>query len=173
MSGDFAGAVAQIAPVVLLVIVVEIAANRDRMVNGFREAGRSAALIRSMARRESLTPAQATRARRAVIDHRRHMRTVCALLLYLAISAAVAVTLLDAEWRAIGWLADPDAGPAPDDARFCARVITLAFFRIVVGPLFALLQPMVEGLVRTAPGAFSAPKLQRLLDREQNEAPRS
>ncbi|MFE3265847.1 hypothetical protein [Streptomyces sp. NPDC059215] len=167
MSEALAGTVAQIAPVVLLVIIVEIAGNRDRMVDQFRDAGRSVALTRSMARRDSLTPTQRARAQRAITDQRRNVGAVGWLLFYLAVSAAVAVLLLDAEWRAIQWLADPHAGPAPQDALFCTRVIGFAFLRIVMGPIISLLQPLVDGLAQLLPGMSSTSRLQRLLDRSE------
>jgi hypothetical protein len=54
MSEAYAGAVAGLVPVVLLVITIEIAGNRSYMQGLFAEMGRPVALARSIARRERL-----------------------------------------------------------------------------------------------------------------------
>ncbi|MFD9440985.1 hypothetical protein ACFWBR_24360 [Streptomyces sp. NPDC060006] len=169
MSEAYAGAVAGLVPVVLLVITVEIAGNRSYMQGLFAEMGRPVALARSLARRERLTRQQAERARQAAQGLARGMRNVLALLGYLLVSVIVAGALFDAELRALQWLASPQQGADEADARFCFYALAVAFARIVIGPVINILHPLVEGTKRLLPGVIPLVRLSRLTARTNEE----
>ncbi|MFF2640868.1 hypothetical protein ACFVUB_13580 [Streptomyces niveus] len=169
MNEAYAGAVAGLVPVVLLVITVEIASNRSYMRNLFAEMGRPVALARSLARRERLTRQQANQARQAADAVTRGMKNVLALLGYLLVSVIVAGALFDAELRVLQWLANPERGADEADARFCFIALAIGFARIVMGPVLTILSPLAEGAQRLLPGVVPLIRLSCLMARAHEE----
>ncbi|MEU3788587.1 hypothetical protein [Streptomyces fructofermentans] len=159
MSEAYAGAVAGLVPVVLFLIMVEVAGHRNRLRTLFGEMARPAALVRAMARRPARGDAQLRRAARAVEQLNSGVRNLAWVSAYLAVSAVTAVLLLDAEMRALRWLASADPGPAAADARFCLVVLGIAFFRVGLGPLLDLVNPVREGAEIILPALRSLHRL--------------
>ncbi|MFE2821916.1 hypothetical protein [Streptomyces sp. NPDC059271] len=165
MSKEFAAAVAGLVPVVLLLVVVDVAANRRDLGAVFREIARPAAVVRSMGRRPALREHEVVRAERATEAVRAGWNRLVTEMSFAAGSAVAAVLLFQADFVALKWLAEKDPGPASGDAKFCLVALMLAFIRVGLGPVVDLVVPLVRGLAGVAPVLPSQGRLSRELQR--------
>lgn len=171
MSKEFAATVAGLVPVVLLLVVVDVAANRRGLGAAFREIARPAAVVRSMGRRARLRDHEVARAERATEALRAGWNRLLTEMSFAAGSAVAAVLLFWAEFVALSWLAEKDPGPASGDAKFCLVALFLAFFRVGISPVFDLVVPLVHGLVGVAPALSPQGRLSRELRRRRQGRP--
>lgn len=167
MSKEFAAAVAGLVPVVLLLVVVDVAANRRGLGAMFREIARPAAVVRSMGRRPRLRDHEVARAERATEAVRAGWNRLLTEMSFAAGSAVAAVLLLQAEFVALKWLAEKDPGPAAGDAKFCLVALMLAFIRVGLAPVIDLVFPLVRGLADVAPVLPSQGRLSREVRRRR------
>lgn len=167
MSKEFAAAVAGLVPVVLLLVVVDVAANRRGLGAAFREITRPAAVVRSIGRRPRLRDHEVARAEQATEALRAGWNRLLAEISFAAGSAVAAVLLFQAEFVALKWLAEKDPGPASGDAKFCLVALMLAFIRVGLGPVIDLVAPLVRGLAEVAPVLPSQGRLSRELRRRR------
>ena len=139
MTGDFAAAIVGVAPVVLLVAVVEVNNARPRLRDAHEDMRRRIETFESLyGARHTLSPEEATDAatnRRTI--GRSSLRDLF-FTIYVLLSAVVACMLGMAEQLALQWLATPGEGPHESEATFCVSVVVFSFLWITAVPIFAL-----------------------------------
>ncbi|MFE2297943.1 hypothetical protein ACFXAW_07080 [Streptomyces sp. NPDC059445] len=167
MSKEFAATVAGLVPVVLLLVVVDVATNRRGLGAAFREIARPSAVVRSMGRRPSLRDHEVARAEQATKAVRAGWNRLLTEMSFAVGSAVAAVLLFQAEFVALRWLAERDPGPAPGDAKFCLVALMLAFIRVGLAPVLDLVVPLVRGLADVAPVMPAQGRILRELQRRR------
>ncbi|MFF5004668.1 hypothetical protein ACFY3G_17780 [Streptomyces phaeochromogenes] len=140
MTGDFATAVAGVAPVVLLVAVVEVNNARPRLREAHASMRQRIDALEGLYAPGRTLNSEEVAAAEEDLDHleRRGLRDAF-FLIYISLSALFACALGVAELFALRWLATPDAGPQEREAGFCAVVTVWSFLWITLVPVSTLL----------------------------------
>ncbi|MGW2226865.1 hypothetical protein [Streptomyces formicae] len=140
MTESYATTVAAVAPVVMLVAVVEISNKRARFRDLYGEQAEIDATVAALfadgasPSREQIAETERTL---ASLRARRGVRAMWGLYVYSA--CFVGMALLIAEATSLRWLASEDRGAAPFDALVCYVALGLGFAWAVITPIATLL----------------------------------
>ncbi|MFD4527841.1 hypothetical protein ACFWP7_28705 [Streptomyces sp. NPDC058470] len=140
MTEAFASAVVAVAPVVLLIGVVEISLSGRKFLASYSE---HADLVE---RRVALIPSNnaddAERARSEIDELYTRAPRIRSPLGTLAVFAGWLIGAMcqyEAFQRALSWLGTPDAGPSPGDARFCFLALSFGLSWVTLLPLLQVM----------------------------------
>ncbi|MFG2731501.1 hypothetical protein [Streptomyces canus] len=148
MNETFATTVAGVAPVILLVAVVEIANRMDAFRTVYIRMGQQQKMIDDLYASEQ--PPTGPQLETVAAATGRSTRTMLAELysvIYVASATFVGVLLLVAEALVLRWLAVPHGGSNPRQAAFCLATLLIGFGWVVLMPLLSLVVPVADNMV--------------------------
>ncbi|WP_406157744.1 hypothetical protein [Streptomyces canus] len=171
MSEGFATTVAAVAPVVLLVAVVEVSNARPRLREAHDTTKQKVDELRAAAqRREALTEAEATVLERSYWSITWQTLKNFLLTFYLLAYAALAISLATVEYTALDWLATPGAGPQEDNARLCLYLVAGSFLWIILPGFGAVYAFMFRDLWLQFQGVWALLRIRITQDRRRPDA---
>ncbi|MFF5497624.1 hypothetical protein [Streptomyces aquilus] len=164
MTETYAATVAAVAPVILLVAVVEINNRRQRVRELYESLTAPITLIRAMFREGSDPSAQ------QVEDVARQVRATnvgaragLSMVLYVLSAVAIITLLFLAELASLLWLTGSPTDTAPRVALFCAVALGAGFAWVAYAPMLALVLPISRNLFYVLGGVAEYRRFLRLL----------
>ncbi|MFE1923494.1 hypothetical protein ACFW91_13110 [Streptomyces asoensis] len=160
MSTDYANTIAAVAPVVLLVAVVELNGHRQELRN-FYESMTNRSRAAKALYAEGRSPS-----RQEVLDAAPELSLSSlfrgfASLLYVTSAVAVGVLLMQAELKTLSWLAGSSRGKNEFDAEFCLLAVALGFAWITFVPIVIVASSSTISTWQMVTGLRKVLRLQR------------
>ncbi|MFI6093871.1 hypothetical protein [Streptomyces sp. NPDC051218] len=153
MTESFAATVAAVAPVIVLVGVVEVDQHR-KILNESLTANSEElrAALEPLPREPTREQVEAVRARfEALLPEARRRTKRLVRTYFLAIAWLVVVfALVSVEAVALGWLAKPEGKPETGQAVYCLTTLIIGMFCVATPAMFRLLRAPIEPLDQRA-----------------------
>ncbi|CAL9510855.1 hypothetical protein SUDANB140_03641 [Streptomyces sp. enrichment culture] len=163
MTEELATTVAGVAPVVLLVAVVEINNSRQRVRQVYEDLMRPSAVARELFRDGGEpTREQVEHAVRQREEADTRVHAGMGLLLYVLSACVVTLLLFLAELRSLFWLAGDPMSNSRGDATFCTLALVTGFAWVCLAPLVPLLVSITRSLVGMVRSHQDERRLRRL-----------
>ncbi|NNN35372.1 hypothetical protein HLK59_34390 [Streptomyces sp. S3(2020)] len=164
MTETYAATVAAVAPVILLVAVVEINNRRQRVRELYELLAVPIRLIREMFRDGGdPTAQQVERVVQQVRETNVGARAGFGLMLYVLSAVAITTLLFLAELASLLWLAGTPEKSSSGVALFCALALGVGFAWVAYAPMVALLLPVSRNLLYILRGFKDYRRFLRLL----------
>ncbi len=149
MTETFAATVAAVAPVILLVGVVEVDQNRKALgvsLTAISEEYRS--VLESLPAQPTREQVSAARARLEALTPEANQRTTRSMRAYFKGASWIILVfaLVVAEGLSLGWLAKPEHGPATGQAIYCLVTLIVGMYGVATPPTIRLLRAPLQPL---------------------------
>lgn len=170
MSEGFAATVAAVAPVVLLVAVVEVNNARPRLREAHDRLREQVDPLKAAVREgRALTEAEAAALQRSYWKIALQVTRNLLFTVYFSAYVALALGLAVVEYVALEWLATPDVGPQEDNASLCLYLGAGSFAWIILPGVGAINAFMSKSLWLQRQGAWALIRLEHAQTRRSRD----